>query len=225
MTIINNSPVFITRSPEDNNEGCSSQWDVEVLDKEKKKARGFLKSRLLSIGEDACKKASGDIYDRLTSLPELDQAQTVFCYISIPHEVETLSIIEYLLGRGKRVCVPRCMKNGIMDARLLTGLAELTPKPPFDIPEPAESAVLVKPEDIDFAIVPGLAFDRQGGRIGKGAGYYDRYLRKCRAVKCGVCFDDMLIDRLPMGENDVPMDIVLTDKVLIRFTKMEETHA
>lgn len=225
MTIINNSQAFNNRPPENNNEGDSSPWDVAVLDKEKKKARSLLKNRLLSIGADACKKASGDIYDRLISLPELDRAQTVFCYINIPHEVETRSVIEYLLGRGKKVCVPRCMTNGIMDARVLTSLAGLAPKPPFGIPEPGETSVLVKPEDIDFAIVPGLAFDRQGGRIGKGAGYYDRYLRNCRAIKCGVCFDDMLVDRLPMGITDIRMDIVLTDKVFIRFTKMEETHA
>jgi len=197
----------------------------EALEKEKKNLRSILKSRLLSMDDDACREASGAIFEGLVSIPELNRAQTVFCYVSIPHEVGTRGIIEYLLGKGKRVCVPRCMKDGEMDARVLRSMADLTPKPPFGIPEPDESFGLVEPGDIDFAIIPGLAFDRRGGRIGRGAGYYDRYLRKCRAIKCGVCFDRMLVDRLPMGKTDVGMDIVLTDKVLIRFDKMEETHA
>jgi 5-formyltetrahydrofolate cyclo-ligase len=85
--------------------------------------------------------------------------------------------------------------------------------------------VIVDPAEIDFAIIPGLAFDRHGNRLGRGAGYYDRYLRHCRAVRCGVCHDIMLLDSIPVGNDDVPMDIIVTDKSLIRFKKTEETNA
>jgi 5-formyltetrahydrofolate cyclo-ligase len=195
------------------------------LAKEKRILRKALKEKLFSLDGALCEKASAEIYEKLVSLPELDRAAVVFCYVSIPHEVETRTFIEYLIGRGKTVCVPRCMEDGIMEARAIKSLADLAPSPPFGIAEPDGSAELVGPARIDLAVVPGLAFDRQGRRLGKGGGYYDRFLAKCGAVKCGVCFDAMLEDVLPAGLFDVPMDIVLTDRAVIRLYNTEETYA
>lgn len=201
---------------------------MNEIDQEKQKARTFIQQKRSHLTGDQRDKASNDILKSLTELPELQTAKTVYCFISIRQEPETRPIIEYLLMNGKRVCVPKCKRHGIMDARLIKSLDDLTPMPPFGIPEPPAGSEIADPATIDFAIVPGLAFDRKGGRLGRGMGYYDRYLRGCAAYRCGICFDAMLFEQIPAGSMDVPMDTILTEKTSLHFRtsiNREETHA
>jgi 5-formyltetrahydrofolate cyclo-ligase len=80
--------------------------------------------------------------------------------------------------------------------------------------EPHESAELVEP---DIVIVPGLGFSKDGSRIGKGKGYYDRYLEKRDIIKIGICFHEQLVDEIPTDENDQKMDFIITDQVVVEI--------
>ena len=76
-------------------------------------------------------------------------------------------------------------------------------------------------EDIDFVVTPGLGFDRKGNRLGRGGGYFDRFFSNdtLRAVKCGICFSEQIVDEVPMDETDIPVDMLITDKEILIFNQ------
>jgi len=76
-------------------------------------------------------------------------------------------------------------------------------------PDPAKATLLEKQEEIDLVVVPGIAFDRRGHRIGFGGGFYDRFLANVQVVKVGLCYDDLILQEIPNEPHDVPMDIVV----------------
>ena len=94
--------------------------------------------------------------------------------------------------------------------------AEELHKGAYGILEPSTKRPVAE-NDIDVIIVPGLAFDRRGGRMGFGAGYYDRLLIKTNAVKIGLCYDFQLMDSVPSEEHDVPMDYIITEKEIVEI--------
>ncbi|MDR0292723.1 MAG: 5-formyltetrahydrofolate cyclo-ligase [Oscillospiraceae bacterium] len=135
--------------------------------------------------------------------------KSVFCYIGIKGECVTVPILCFCLRYGIPLAVPLCEKNGMMTARRVTGFSGFR-RGPLGIPAPAPDAEVM--EDPDVTVVPGLAFDRDGYRLGRGGGYYDRWLagRVCRTV--GLCLPGRLLDRLPRDPWDVPVQIVETGR-------------
>ena len=114
-----------------------------------------------------------------------------------------------------RFVYPRCLGGGVMEARQPTGPW----KPgPFGIEEPDPAcSVLVRPEEIDTVLVPCVAFDESGGRLGHGAGYYDRYLARCpRAARICLAFKAQRLDRVVTEAHDLPMDWIVTEKESIK---------
>lgn len=191
---------------------------MDALIRRKRHLRARIREQKLlwSPEEEAVRSAC--IRAHLLALPELQQAQNIFCYVSIAGEPDTKELIEALLRAGKQVSVPKCLGEGRMEARRIRSLDVLRPTAPFGIPEPAGDAPLQAPEEIDFVLVPGLAFDLRGGRLGKGAGYYDRYLPHVRGFKCGVCFHDGLVEQVPISAHDIRMDLVLSEQGVHRLT-------
>ena len=116
--------------------------------------------------------------------------------------------------RGKTVLLPRCGRDGEMNAIRLQSLSELK-KGKYGIREP--EGMPFPPEEIDFVLCPGLAFDPCGARLGWGKGYYDRYLVKTHAFPAGVCFAGCLLPRVPAQENDVPMRAVVCEEGIKRI--------
>jgi len=140
------------------------------------------------------------------------EAETIMTYVSFGSEVDTLCIIKHALENNKIVCVPKIInKNKGMKAIKIEDLDDLK-KNKFGILEPVSFDREIDAKDIDLFLIPGLAFDKNGGRIGYGAGYYDRFLKnsKDNSLKIGLVYDFQLIDRVPMTENDVYMDIVIS---------------
>ncbi|MCL2081750.1 MAG: 5-formyltetrahydrofolate cyclo-ligase [Oscillospiraceae bacterium] len=131
----------------------------------------------------------------------------IFCYCSTPAEPDTWEIINFCLANGFPLSVPFCKNDSSMKARCIQSREELTPGL-FGILEPPKNAPIMRNPEI--IIVPGLAFDRQGYRIGKGRGYYDRYLRYTWGVSIGLCFHDFLLPSIPRDGWDVPVDFVVT---------------
>ena len=145
----------------------------------------------------------------LEQYPAFLKAKSVFCYISAHGEVDTYGLIVDLL-KDKNVLVPYCInEEGDMIACPINSLAELKDGK-FNIPEPISPTEFSR-EEIDFVIVPGVAFDKNGYLLGSGKGYYDRFLSDFRGTCIGVTFEDCLVSRLPRGEHDIKADHIITE--------------
>lgn len=141
-------------------------------------------------------------------------ARNIFCYVSMPMEVETRGLILRCLEEGKSVCIPRVVpETDRIEARGLERWEGAFLPGPFGILEPDPSVTpSVEPSRIDCVIVPGLAFDRDGYRLGRGKGYYDRFLKGlgARASRIALAFDFQCVDRVPREAHDEKVDRVLS---------------
>lgn len=142
----------------------------------------------------------------------------------IRDEVRTADLVTQALQTGKKVVVPYCVGDDLK-LFLLADRAELSAGT-LGIPEPKESLRSraerqVAPEELDLLAVPGLAFDRSGGRVGHGRGYFDRLLRHLRPDACsiGLAFECQLFDWVPMDSHDVPLDGIVTEERIYLATE------
>lgn len=154
---------------------------------------------------------------RLAELPEYRRAATVMFYVNLPHEADTQHFLPEALADGKRVVVPY-MADGAIRLFRLESPDELAPGT-FRVPEPrpelrADADRRVEPGTIDLVVIPGVAFDRRGGRIGHGKGYYDLFLKQLRpqTPRVALAFECQLLDEVPMLPHDVRMDKVVTEQ-------------
>lgn len=140
------------------------------------------------------------------------QASCIALYYSIPKEVQTAAFLEKWFEK-KLILLPLIVGD---DLRLLPykGKDNLRPGV-FGIPEPIDIETTVTESDVDLIIVPGVAFDRQLNRMGRGKGYYDRLLSTIQAPKIGICFDFQMQESIPVEPFDKKMDMVITEKEII----------
>ncbi len=170
-----------------------------------------------ALPESASKVRSARISDQLRTLEELAGAKTLLAFSSIRSEVETRATMDDALAKGRRVALPRVVE-GELDLRLVAPDTLLV-KGAFGVPEPPGDAPEVHPEEVDFALVPALAVDPRGYRIGYGGGYYDRLIPKLKsACVCVVAYEFQLVSEIPEQPFDVKVDVVVTDERLIRPT-------
>lgn len=163
------------------------------------------------LTKEYCTEADAQITDKILALPEYQNAKTIFCFVSMPEEIDTTQIIEDAFAKGKRVGVPKCISKGIMEVYEIASLDELEAVPPYGIREPKDTTKLITPEELDFAIIPCVSCSSDGKRLGHGGGYYDRYLAKTGAFKAVVCRRKQMCEDIPMDEYDLTMDCVVSD--------------
>lgn len=145
---------------------------------------------------------------QLAMHPRIAEAHTLLLYSTLPDEVPTQQLLDLLTAAGKTVVLPRVVSATDMELRRYTGRGDLQPGA-FGIMEPT-GALFDDYGQIDVAVVPGMAFDNDGHRLGRGKGYYDRFLRQLpSAYKLGLCFSWQLVDHVPTDEHDIPMDDVV----------------
>jgi len=166
-------------------------------------------------------RISSEICRQVLSQAWYTQANTVLWYVHCRSEVRTLPVLQQQLCSDKRIVVPYCTRD--QDGQNCLGLWHLASLDElvagtWNILEPPrqrwqEPGKQIEPQALDVILVPGVAFDRQGGRLGNGAGYYDRLLRQVRAdtVLAGVCYESQLLPRIVMQDHDVTMDFVITE--------------
>ena len=162
--------------------------------------------------------ASKSITDKVIHLPEYRKASLIYAYASNTNEVWTFEIIKDALLSGKRVALPRVISDGVMEFREISAINDLK-KGYQGIMEPGDDDVLLDPkEDIpDIIMVPGVAFDTSKNRMGHGKGFYDRYLSEMPdSLFLGLAFDCQIEDTIPTDENDIPMDMIVTQDRVIR---------
>ncbi len=190
------------------------------------KLREELKAKRDGLPGDLRNQASQEICRQLLASPNYQAAELIFAYVNFSSEVQTFDIIKAALAEGKKVAVPLILSGNRMEAALISDLGELKPDS-MGIPSvTAESARLVEPEQIDLALIPCLAFDLRGYRLGYGKGYYDRYLPKLRlgCTKLALAFDEQEVDSLPNNIYDYPLDGVLCQSGFKQLMTRVETH-
>lgn len=191
---------------------------METSLKEQKKAfREELRRRIAELGEKELEKSDAEIYNNLSRLPEILSAETVFLYCSTGHEVDTRRLIGFLLERGQTVALPISLPDGEMVfAEYLPG--RLQEGRFFGILEPGTDARRLEPKDGDLIIVPALAYDRSGYRMGQGGGYYDRFLSTRKLFSIGIGRNCLLCDQVIREVHDTPVNCLVTESGAYYFS-------
>lgn len=172
--------------------------------------RKLIRQRKRQHTEQQLRELSLAVNGRLLSNPRLRVARTVLLYYSMADEVDTHGLADRLVADGKTVLLPRVSGEESMDLVPYTGRDSLKPCGAFHILEP-QGEPYTDYAAIDVAIVPGVAFTRDGRRMGRGRGYYDRLLPLLHnAYKIGLCFPFQLLDDIPTDNHDVVMDAVVS---------------
>jgi 5-formyltetrahydrofolate cyclo-ligase len=159
---------------------------------------------------------SDAILARFLTLPEYQAAKTVMFYVDVRDEVRTRQALPQALETGKRIVVPYCV-DGELELFWLESMDELE-LGMYRILEPKNelrsvASKRLQPEDLDLIMVPGVAFDRTGGRTGHGKGYYDKLLEHARldTPLIALAFECQMFEAIPMDEHDVFMDKIVTE--------------
>lgn len=146
---------------------------------------------------------------RFLELPQVRRAQTLLLFFGVGAEVDTRPLLEELARRGKRVLLPRCLPQGGLEARRYDPDKLL--RHPYGIPEPSPDCERVEKSGIDLILVPALCYDAHCWRMGRGGGYYDRYLTGYAGNTVGLCRDALLCAAVQREPWDQPVELVLTE--------------
>jgi len=189
---------------------------------DKSQLRKEISQKRRMLDDDFVKNASQIIVGTLQNLSELKSANIVLSYMPYGKEVDIDPLNRWLLDQGKTLCLPRVTGPTKMEARMVNDLINGLSKGPFGILEPTADNELIDAAEIDLVLVPGLAFDKTGNRMGHGAGYYDRFLTTCseKAKFVGVAYWFQIFDTIPAYLYDVRVHKIVTEKHTIDLIKL-----
>ncbi len=173
---------------------------------DKHEIRRRIKNRKQLITEAERREAARAVFETLEQTPAFILAERILIYHSLPDELSTLEFLDKWHTR-KQFFLPRV--NGV-NLELLPYERTSLRLGAFHIEEPTEGTP-VDPATMELIIVPGVAFDRRGNRLGRGKGFYDRLLATTRAMTIGVGYDFQLVDELPVEPHDTPVRLVITN--------------
>ena len=167
-----------------------------------------LRKALMSDAEKA--SAAVSVAAQVEALVQYADAQTILAYCAIPDEVGTSELIAHAYACGKTVALPvvvgDCLELRKYDpAKLRPGYRGIL--------EPSDDAERVSPSEVDLAIVPGMAFDPHGHRLGRGGGFYDRLIPQLHCPLVGICFSCQLVPSIPLEPFDLPVNLVISDNL------------
>ena len=177
----------------------------------KKEARQQVKEWMKKLDKNYIEKADQLIFKQIKELKEFREAKTIFCYASMKNEVDTWQLITLALKQGKNVGVPLCIGKGIMEVRQVHALEDFE-EGAYGIMEPSRNCPVLSKEKIDMAVIPCVSADKEGRRLGHGAGFYDRFLDGVTFPKILVCYKELMMDQVPTEEHDILMDQVICDE-------------
>ena len=186
---------------------------VKLKSEEKGQLRKLALSRRNALSSLERKAAEEKIAAKLLKHPALERANIVMCYKSIRSELPTDALIQALESRGKTLCYPVCGKLGVMQAYSPVDNTAWKHGMMGIVEPDVENSRLIAPEDIDLVICPMVAFDHHKQRMGYGAGYYDRYLPRCKnAFVMGIAFEAQRMDNIITDEYDIAMNAIITEE-------------
>lgn len=178
---------------------------------DKKALRREIGAKKRALTPEQIETRSATLANRLYRTPQYRDCKSLYAYLSFNQEVRTNPIIEQAWADGKRVAVPKVVGDGMVFI-WIESFDNLAPQGAFHIMEPVENGPVASDKSA-LILMPGLAFDPAGHRVGYGGGYYDRYLaaQPCHPT-VALCYDFQLFDHLEVDEYDVPVDRVITDR-------------
>ena len=186
----------------------------------KRALRKEMLATLAAMSAEAVAAKSHQACRRVISLEEFRSAQTVMIYLPMPREMDTTALALTAWQDGKTVVAPRVLwGQRHMVPLLCRSLNDKDLSPGrFGVREPLEGEPWPL-EEIDLVVTPALAFDRRGHRLGRGGGFYDRFLASplLKATACGLGFAEQVVDELPVADNDHRLDMLVTDQEVLRF--------
>eukprot|EP00928_Gymnodinium_smaydae_P064066 TRINITY_DN47499_c0_g1_i1.p1 TRINITY_DN47499_c0_g1~~TRINITY_DN47499_c0_g1_i1.p1 ORF type:complete len:249 (-),score=32.59 TRINITY_DN47499_c0_g1_i1:40-786(-) len=213
---------------------------AEAMREMKNKLRKEIRSQLRAMTNNEASSQSHKVWERLFALEEYQNAKSVGLFLSMPTgEIKTDEALGHAMDNGKQVYIPEVGKDFElcnMDLILVPPSSSSEPnqeifhaawpRNKWGIPEPPESMVrqAAAPGDIDVLVVPGLAFDRAGGRLGQGKGYYDRFIERMRKdspkpLLVAVGMQPQLIDEVPVAPYDYLIDVLVLPDETIKFSR------
>ena len=181
---------------------------------DKKEIRSAIIRKRKAMTPETIAQGTGQILRRLCALPQYLDADVIYTFVGCKGEVDTTLLIEKAVADGKKVAVPKCIGD-VMEFFFIESVDELKPGM-MDIPEP--EMLPEKQADVPDAlmIMPGLAFGRDGSRVGFGGGYYDKFLAAHPdLVKVAVAFSWEIFESVPTSEHDIPVPVIVTDEEVI----------
>ena len=177
---------------------------------DKEEARAQIRKRLAAVDAESLMAADKKIIATLLEQTEFCHAATILSYASFGREISTKALNIEILTQGKRLCLPRIIGKGLMEVRLVSSFADLEPAA-FGILTPKADCPLMSRDDIDLVLLPGLAFDEDLRRLGRGGGYYDRYMQGFSGKSVGLVREMQLLHQLPYQDWDIKADMLITE--------------
>jgi len=178
---------------------------------DKSNLREQIRDRLAALTNSEVRADSAAIWERLAVLPQFNGAQFIGAYVSVGGEIDTHGLIRQLLAMGRQVGVPAFDGKRYRLEAVRDFDADLT-EGNFGILEPKSTGTAMQP---DVWLVPGLAFDVNGNRLGRGRGYFDALLRHANGVKVALAHDFQVLDEVPADVQDVGMDFIVTESRVV----------
>lgn len=189
------------------------------LPRRKTEMRREVAARLKAMGPDDFAERGRRAAQRLDAAPDFQSAGSFLLYAAMPDEIDVDPLIDGLLAAGKAVFLPVCHETrGEMRAVRITDRERDLAEGRYGIREPRPGLPSARPGEIDFVLVPGRAFDCNGQRLGRGAGFYDRFLSGDAggAFRAALALDAQVFPEVPTGPDDLPVHLVVTESRLIR---------
>ena len=185
--------------------------DQSPIAKAKAELRERVRAAVRSMGEAAHREASARICDLVVSTEAFSRARTVVAFWALPGEPDVRGLMDEASRRGVRICLPRVRGDQVELVRIET-VADPVRRSDLGVLEPV-GGIVVSLDAVDLALVPGVAFDASGGRLGRGRGFFDRLLggRAADCPVCGVCFAGAMVESVPMDAHDARVDAVATE--------------
>ena len=172
--------------------------------------RAAWKAREREFPAEVRRQSDAQLQARFLALPELETAQTVLLFWSMNYEVDTVPLIDTLSAEGKTVLLPRCLPKGELEIRAYRPQRLVRHR--YGMQEPDEGCAVADKTEVDLALIPALCYDSACYRMGRGGGYYDRFLKDFGGITVGLCRETLLCDKLPRESWDCPVDFVLTEQ-------------
>ena len=181
----------------------------------KREIRREVRGRISSISEEAGREYSAAAVRLLLDRPEWKKTQRVLAFLALRDELDLSEALKLGLVNGKSVALPRFIPEEGRYCAALLPVAEnfaMLSLGRFGILEPSAAAPMVPLNQLDFILVPGVAFDPSGGRLGRGKGFYDRLLAETNnsCIKCGVALEEQIVAEIPVEAHDIAMNFILT---------------
>jgi 5-formyltetrahydrofolate cyclo-ligase len=187
------------------------------IKQQKQQLRSSIAERMAKLSQKDRDAESRSICRRIKeNLPE--NIRTICAYYPMPTEVNIIPLLQEFLDEGKAIALPRSEGKAFL-FRTITSLTDLPPGP-YRIPEPGPDAPVLDLAQIDLALIPGIAFDPAGNRLGRGNGGYDQWIVKVREANpnvklWGIAFDCQIVNIIPMESHDETIDAIITPRMMI----------